>query len=420
MSERRLTGRSVSVPTLEFDVTVSLAERPEIVTDQETLEEHCRRWRALGVFAFDTEFIRDDTYEAALCLIQVTADGTVTLVDPTDDVDPAPFWELVTDPNVVTVVHAGKEDFEVCYRTTGRVPRNVFDVQIAAGFVGHGYPLSLARLVETLLHHRISKAQTLTDWLRRPLTAAQVRYAVEDVLHLPEIYHRLRREIEHIGRTAWVAEEMKCFEDAEFYQAPVEERALRLKGSKKLDGLGLAVLERLIAWRESWARSRNRPLRALMRDDVLVEIARRRPQRESDLAVLRGFPQARNRKLVHELIELIAEASKTPAAQWPQPPERHDDSPMGAAVLDLLSAITQAVCHEQRLSRHLLGGTSRLRELLDYHVGRTSDVPELLRGWRGEFIGRRLLEVVEGRSEIHLSGWPDNPKLAVVSHAPPG
>jgi ribonuclease D len=155
-----------------------------------------------------------------------------------------------------------------------------------------------------------------------------------------------------------------------------------------------------------------------MRDDVLVEIARRRPQRESDLAVLRGFPQARNRKLVHELIELIAEASKTPPAQWPQPPERHDESPMGAAVLDLLSAITQAVCHEQRLSRHLLGGTSRLRELLDYHVGRTSGLPEMLRGWRGEFIGRRLLEVVEGRSEIHLSGWPDNPRLTVVSHAP--
>lgn len=406
------------MPTSEFGLPVSPMERPEIVTDQKSLEQHCRRWREAGVFAFDTEFIRDDTYDAALCLIQVTTDGTVVLVDPTGEVDVSPFWELVTDAGVATIVHAGKEDFEVCYRTTGRVPRNVFDVQIAAGFVGYGCPLSLGRLVEALLHHRISKGQTLTDWLRRPLTAAQIRYAVEDVIYLPEIYHRLQREIEQAGRTAWVVEEMKCFEDAEFYQVPAEERALRLKGSQKLDGLGLAVLERLIVWREGWARSRNRPLRALMRDDVLVEIARRRPQRESDLAVLRGFPQARNRKLVHELIDLIAEASQTPPSQWPKPPERHDDTPMAAAALDLLSAVTQAICHEQRLSRHLLGGTSRLRELLDYQVGRNHELPELLRGWRGEFIGRRLLEIIEGRSEIHFSGWPDHARLTVVSHAP--
>ena len=245
---------------------------PEIITDQAALEAHCCAWREAGVFAFDTEFIRDDTYDAALCLVQVTTDGEVALIDPTADVDVGVFWELVADESIVTVVHAGKEDFEVCLRKTGKVPRNVFDVQIAAGFAGYGYPLSLVRLVESLLHRRISKGQTLTDWLRRPLTAAQVRYAVEDVVYLPDAYRKLREDIDRAGRSGWAAEELKCFEDAEFYRAPAEERTLRLKGSKKLDGLGLAVLARLIEWRDRWAQTRNRPIRALMRDDVLVEI----------------------------------------------------------------------------------------------------------------------------------------------------
>ncbi len=389
---------------------------PEIVTDQPALGRHCRAWREAGVLAFDTEFIRDDTYDAALCLIQVSANSHVVLVDPTAGLDLGVFWDLVLDKSVVTVVHAGKEDFEVCLRTTGQVPRNVYDVQIAAGFVGHGYPLSLVRLVEYLLHGRISKGQTLTDWLRRPLTAAQVRYAVEDVVHLPELYWQLQAEVARAGRAAWAAEEMKCFEDPEFYRAPTEERALRLKGSKRLDGLGLAVLERLVEWRDRWAKSRNRPIRALMRDDVLVEIARRRPQQETDLEVMRGFPQARNRKVIHELLELIAETAKLPKSAWPKPCEPRDDTPMATAMLDLLSAVTQAICYEEKLSRNLLGGTQRLRELLDYHGGLTKEPPALLRGWRKGFMGRRLIALLEGRSELHLSGWPENPRLEVVSH----
>lgn len=389
---------------------------PELVTDTAVLEQHCAAWRRAGVLAFDTEFIRDDTYDAALCLIQVGTEAGVVLIDPTPGVDLRAFWDLVTDESVTTVVHAGKEDFELCLRTSGHVPRNVYDVQVAAGFVGHGYPLSLVRLVENVLHRRISKGQTLTDWLRRPLTAAQTRYAVEDVAHLLELHERLQAEVARLGRTAWVAEEMKCFEDPAFYRAPVEERALRLRGSKKLDGLGLAVLQRLVEWRDRWAKSRNRPIRALMRDDVLVEIARRRPQSATDLEVLRGFPQARNRKVVQELLGVISEAAKLPKGEWPTPCERRDDAPMTTALLDLLSAITVAICHEEQLSRNLLGSTQRLREVLDYQAGLLPERPALLSGWREEFIGRRLLALLEGRSEIHLSGWPDNPRLKVAAH----
>ncbi len=392
-------------------------QQPEIVSDQRTLETRCRGWRAAGCFAFDTEFIRDETYDAALCLIQVTTDESVVLVDPTAGLDVGPFWDLVADQTVVTVVHAGKEDFEVCLRSTGKVPRNVFDVQIAAGFVGHGYPLSLVRLVEQMVRHRISKAQTLTDWLRRPLTPEQIRYAAEDVVYLPEIHRRLRKELETAGRMKWAEEEFKCFEDPVFYHAPPEERVQRLKGSTKLDGLGLLVLERLVDWRDQWAQSRNRPIRALMRDDVLVEIARLRPQQTRNLEVLRGFPQSKNHKLVAELVEIIAEVCRTPKSDWPKPAVRREDSPMTKALLDLLSAVIQATCHDDDLSWSLLGSTQRLRELMDFHAGRLKERPALLRGWREEFIGHRLLDLLEGRSKLHLSGWPDAPRVHLDSSA---
>lgn len=384
---------------------------PELVTDQRALEGYCERWRAAGCFAFDTEFIRDETYDAALCLVQVTSDSEAVLVDPTVPLDLRPFWELVADESVVTIVHAGKEDFEVCLRTTGLVPRNVFDVQIAAGFVGYGYPMSLVRLVERVLHCRITKAQTLTDWLRRPLTPEQVRYAAEDVVHLPALYQHLHKELKKRGRTEWAAEEFRCFEDPDHYRAPPEERAHRLKGSKKLDGLGLLVLERLVQWRDAWARSRNRPTRAMMRDDVLVEIARRRPQKERDLEVLRGFPQARNRKVIREIIELIAEVSRMPKTSWPKPFVRREDSPMHKALLDLLAGVIQGICDAERLNWSLLGSTQRLVELLDYHAGRLSERPELLQGWRAEFIGQRLVDLLEGRSNLHVTGWPDDPHI---------
>lgn len=391
---------------------------PEIVADQKTLEACCRQWRAAGCFAFDTEFIRDETYEAILGLIQVTTGGEVVLVDPTARIDMGVFWELVTDEAVTCVVHAGKEDFEVCLHATGRPPRNVFDVQVAAGLVGYGYPLSLVRLVDQVLDKRITKGQTLTDWLRRPLTDQQVRYAVEDVVHLPTVYEKLSAGLRETGRTGWASEEFKRYEDATIYKPPVEERLFKLKGTKRLDGLGLAVLERLIEWREQWAQRRNRPTRALVRDDVLVEIARRRPQRTSDLEVLRGFPQSRNRKVIRELLDLIEQAGTIPPEQHPQPYRPRQDTPMMKATLDVLSAVARAICHEEQLSHDLLGGTQRLRELLDYELGRLDEQPPLLCGWREHFIGRRLVDLLEGRSELHLSGWPDNPRLDVVSHTP--
>ena len=409
-------------------------QSPQIVSDQQTLEGHCEAWRTAGHFAFDTEFIRDDTYDAKLCLVQVTTDGQVVLIDPTAGLDLGVFWKLVTDESVVTIVHAGKEDFEVCLRATGQVPRNVFDIQIAAGFVGLGYPLSLVRLVERVVHHRISKGQTLTDWLRRPLTPEQLRYAADDVIHLPEMYKTLRASIEKAGRWAWAREEFQRFEDPEFYRAPTEDRVQRLKGSKKLDGLGLLLLEIEAGQGESAAEAAFRapdarpgpsatprttaPGSSIGADSSTIQ--RPRPRQARELEVLRGFPQAKNRKIVGELVDLINAACQVPKSEWPTPLEHREDAPMTKALLDLLLAVIQGICYEERLNWSLLGSPQRLRELLDFHAGRSGEVPPLLRGWREQFIGQRLLDLLEGRSRLHLTGWPDSPRLHLNDRASRG
>jgi len=395
-----------------------LKQQPvEIITEQCDLEQCCAAWRTQGWFTFDTEFIRDDTFVADLCLIQVNDGQRVVLIDPLDGADLGVFWELVTDASIVSVIHAGKEDFEVCLRAAGQPPRNVFDVQVGAGFVGYGYPLSLSRLVQIALHKRLDKGQTLTDWARRPLTDDQLHYAVEDVEYLPAIYRKITGRLERAERTAWAAEEFRRFEDPNTYAPPVEDRLFKLKGSKRLDALGLAVLCELVAWRERWAEARNRPVRALVRDDILVEIAKRRPTEPSQLEVLRGFPQARNPKIVREVIDLVRRAGETPRSSWPTPHKPRDDSPMTKVTLDLLSAYLRALCNEAGIDNDLVGGSQKIRALLDHVAGTSGETPALLTGWRNEFIGERLVDLLRGKCELHLSGWPEKPHLHVVTHA---
>lgn len=391
---------------------------PELVTSQAELERYCTAWRAAGQFAFDTEFIRDDTYDATLCLVQVAVDGEAVLIDPTVGLNLAPFWDLVGDPQIETIVHAGKEDFDLCLRLTGQPPRNVFDIQIAAGFVGLAYPLSLLRLADQLLGRHIAKDQTLTDWLRRPLTDEQLFYALDDVRHLPAMHAKLCRKLEASRRMEWAREEFQRFEQPEFYRPPPEERVYRIKGASRLDGLGLAVLERLIHWRDQWARERNRPTRALIRDDVLCEIARRRPKRQSDLAVLRGFPQAKNPRIIQEIMGIIEEVRALPKTELPDPIPQREETPMMKATLDLLSAALRGICFEQGVSHDLVGSTQKLRDLMTHHRDKT-DGATLLSGWRGAFIGRHLLSLLEGRGQLHFSGWPASPRIEIVEPAKP-
>ena len=374
----------------------------------------CGDIRSEGAFAFDTEFVMEDRYESDLCLIQLASRDTVAIIDPFLGLDISEVWALVADEDVETVVHAGQEDLAICVQHSGAVPRAVFDVQIAAGLVGHDYPISLQKLVHALLGIRLHKSKTLTDWRRRPLSRAQVGYGAEDVCYLLEIHRRLRTALEKRGRTAWAREEFERYEDIAFYRMAEEEKIARIKGTGALTGQQLAVVHEVLAWRDETARRLNRPPRAVLKDHLLVEIARHRVTTPDEIRDLRGI----NIRMadIRALCGIVQKALALPADQWPKVKKSDAGSTDQTILVSLLTAIARSYCQEHDLSYNVTATNRSIRELLKYRVkGNSSDrqAPYLLTGWRRDSVGRLLDDVLAGRKTMRVDTQRGKPILRI-------
>ncbi len=380
----------------------SPAESP-LITTVAGLDDLVRHVREAGRFAFDTEFVSEETFEPNLCLIQVATADRLAVVDPLAVRDLSAFWNLVIDPAIEVVMHAAGEDLRICKIQTGTVPRRVFDVQIAAGLVGPGYPLSLGNLTNARIGVSLAGGETRTDWRRRPLSPAQLRYALDDVRYLLEIADGLKDELARLGRTAWAEAEFADFL-AGIKDRTDEERWRRLSGLNSLNRRGLESARRLAEWRQEDARRSNRPLRSVLRDDLLVAIAKRQPANRRDLEALRDFNRPHLLNKANEIIDVIAAALAVEVDDLPAMAERHDDGPGIAMVVSLLSATLARCCGQERVAIGLVGGAGDLRELIRWQVdGRPNDHrPVLAEGWRKEVCGDTLLDVVAGRRALRV------------------
>ncbi|AMV36874.1 ribonuclease D [Planctomyces sp. SH-PL62] len=364
------------------------------------LVEHIREERRFG---FDTEFVSEDTFEPVLCLIQVATSRRLAVVDPLAVGDLEPFWKVVLDPEIDVVMHAAGEDMRICLMRTGALPARVFDVQIAAGLVGYSYPLSHTNLVGQVLRATISGSETRTDWRRRPLTAAQVRYALDDVRFLLDLQARLGGELDRLGRREWADSEFQDF------MVSVEERAdqdrwRRLPGLHQLNRRALEAARRLSDWREDEARRQNRPMRQVMRDDLLVAVAKRMPASRRDLEALRDFNRPNLIQRSNEILAAIEAARAVPDDQLPELAPRHDDAPGASTVANLLAAALAQCCLENRVAGSLVANTSDLKRLIRWRLDGCPDGrrPSLAEGWRGELCGSLLLDVLDGRRALRV------------------
>lgn len=389
---------------------------PVTITQQDDLAAVCERLAQAGSFAFDTEFIMEDGYQSSVCLIQVATESEVALIDPLADIDTTPFWELVVAPHVSVSLHAGMEDLALCYQLTGKVPANVFDVQIAAGLVGGEYPLSLRRLVQSMLRVRLHKSQTLTDWRRRPLTDAQRSYAVEDVAYVPALHHVLTRRLKRAGRLEWAREEFARFEREATYEPPKQARLQRLKGAGSLDPQGLAVASELLDEREALAEHYDRPARAVVRDHLLVEIARNRWTSPQQICSLRGLHVRRSG--IQRLAEAVKRGLAVPREQWPAPPESVDDTPEEVMLTALLTAVLRSFCHGHRLAFSLLATRQSIRDLVHERTRRGRSPSLLSQGWRAEAVGELLGTVLNGQAALRVTGTRTRPRLEVEAGPP--
>lgn len=380
----------------------------DFVTDNEQLRRLCARIAEDHIFAFDTEFVMEDRFTPDISLVQLASfGGKITLIDPHEVDDLSPLWKLVCDPDIITVVHAGMEDLALCFNRSGDVPRNIFDCQIAAGLVSADYPLSLSRLARNLLRVRLHKSQTLTDWNRRPLSNDQIEYAAADVEHLLGIHQKIVRRLKKYDRVEWLNEEMARFSEPTTYQRGPDESALRLKGARGLDAQKLAVARELVKVRELLAHQYNRPVRAVVRDHLLIEIARHGWTKPEQIRKLRGL-SLRNDAL-RQLAAGVRAALDLPPDQWPKVEVPFEETETEAALSLVISGVVRAYCDRKRIAHQLVASRQAVRD----HVrsvlrGRESDSP-LARGWRAESVGRIVDDLLSGEASIRVDRSAEEP-----------
>jgi len=353
-----------------------------------------------GHFGFDTEFVGEDSYHPLLCLVQVATTDRLILIDPLTAGPLDVFWQLVVDPKIQVIVHAGREEVRLCHLWTGARPGNLFDLQIAAGLVGLNYPIGHGTLVNQLLHIRLSKAETLTEWRNRPLSDDQIRYAFDDVRYLLPLWERLTERLERLGRVDWAQEEFARLGAIAAPDEPAGERWRKLRGLNALDRKRLAIARELFAWREKKAAQTNRPVRSLIRDDLVVEIAKRNSSHERDLAVIRGL----HKRDLAEICEIIERARSLPAEQWPQLVDRDQDPPSVQWVAGLLMAALGDLCARSHVAQSLVASSQDVKQLVRSRFLNQDMPAEVLlgRGWRASHFLPNLLSLLEGRRAIRV------------------
>jgi len=381
----------------------------------EQLTAVCEQARAESRFAFDTEFVMEDRYEPEICLIQLATETTVALIDPFLNLDLAPAWQIVCDPGVETVVHAGQEDLALCVQHTGKLPSNIFDVQIAAGFVGYDYPISLQKLILAVLHIRLHKAKTLTDWRKRPLTPSQLRYAAEDVCHLLDVRRMLHDRLVETARVEWAQEEFRRFEDLALYGREDEDKLRRVKGTAALKGRQITIARELLAWRDELAKHLDRPPRSILKDHLLVEIARLQLSGFSEIRDLRGLNLGDRH--VQALGKVVQQAMTLPVEEDLTKKPSELETPQETVLITLATAVIRSYCLEKKLAYGLVATKKSIGDLIRHrsagHLNRIEDV-ELLNGWRAKTVGALLDDLLAGKRTVRVE--PVNGELLVHVH----
>jgi ribonuclease D len=373
----------------------------QLVTQPEELALCCDYLASCGRFGFDTEFVGEDSYHPRLCLVQVATDERLILIDPLTVGPLDAFWKLIVDPANLVVVHAGREEVRLCRLWTGQKPGNFFDLQIAAALAGLAYPLGHGTLVNQLLRVQLAKAETLTEWRERPLTREQIRYAFDDVRYLLPLWREISARLEKSGRTDWAREEFARLAENAAPDEPSTEKWRKLRGLGSLDRRRLAVVRELFQWREAKAAQTNRPARSIIRDDLIVEIAKRGPIRERDLQVIRGLP----RRDTGEILQTVERARGLPIDECPIPADREQDPAQVGLVANVLLAVLGDVCARRGLAPNFVATNNDVKLLVRARL-QGQPLPDdslLTHGWRAKHILPELLAVLEGRRLVRIN-----------------
>lgn len=350
----------------------------------------------------DTEFMREKTYRAQLCLVQVSAGDDIFIIDPLK-VDTAPVAALVADPEVEVLLHAARQDLELFNDLYGVIPTNIFDVQAAAGFAGYGASLSYGKLVEATLGVALEKGESYTDWCRRPLTENQLKYAGDDVRYLGAIADRLKDELDAGGRLKWALGEMGTLEAPESYAFEPSVAWLRVKGRGTLNGRQLAILRELAAWREEEASRRDIPRGWVVKDPTLIELARRSPTSTNVLRDIRGLNSKEAERSGRAIVAAVERGRDSEAVKTAKPPSRSAQE-RARMLSGLTDAVIRSRCEAAGVATELVVTRSEVEGLLLdlFSGGLVESRHRVLQGWRRGLVGDAILGLAAGKIAVRV------------------
>lgn len=372
----------------------------QYITDRKGLDSLCRTLHQSPRLALDTEFIGEESFVPRLELIQVATEQTAAIIDfPAVQADGSldEFWEIVCRSDVEKIVHAGRQDLDLFAAHAGQIPKPFFDTQIAAAMVGYGAQVAYANLVHRLHGTKLEKAHTFTNWSARPLSCDQLTYALGDVQYLLSIHEHLHGRLTELGRLEWANEEFARLENlvGEKSREP-QERYQRIRGWDSLKPKAAVVLRELAAWRETEARRRNVPRGRILRDEVILQLARHPPKTVEELRSLRGVHPSEAERNGDQMIATIQSALALHPSAWPAMPRDRKPEPESTGLVELLQAVLKARAAAEGIAPSLLATTADVQALIESKRRRVpADLP-LLRGWRRQLVGELVLQVLQG------------------------
>ena len=370
----------------------------QIITTSTDLTAAIATLKTAPVIAVDTEFMREKTYWPQLCLVQIASQDGTFLIDPLPNkLDLHPLAELWGSASIHKIFHAGGQDVQILYDACGVAPAPYFDTQDAAALIGLPEQIGYGALIQRLLHVELAKADSFTDWSRRPLTDTQVDYAAEDVSWLLKVYPVLYAELQSLGRETWLDEEFARRVSPAALEIDLRAQFRRLKRVASLKPHQLAIARELAAWREEEAMRRDLPKRWLLSDEAILEIARKAPGSAEELARLRGVGASVKHSL-DRIVSAVQRGQRCPQEDWPSLPERRKPEGDFAATVDLMAALVRKRAQENRLSTSLLAP----RALLESYALEHDESSPLMQGWRRALIGEELTRLLDGEIGLCL------------------
>jgi ribonuclease D len=372
----------------------------DLITTTNALSAACSRLSQHPFVTVDTEFLRETTYYPKLCLIQMAGPEAADafLIDPlAEDLSLEPFMALMADPNVVKVFHSARQDLEIIWNLGGIVPEPLFDSQVAAMVCGYGDSVSYEQLVNDLAKAKVDKSSRFTDWSRRPLSDAQLTYALSDVTHLVKVYEALIDQLQKNGRLEWLAEEMAILTSPETYQADPENAWRRLAGRLRKPR-EVAVLMEIAAWREREAQSRDVPRGRILKDDALIDLAVSAPRNVEALGRLRSIPNGFERSRTGaDILEAVERGVARDPATVPMP-ERSRGRGNTGSIVDLLKVLLKAIAEQEGVAPKIIATVEELEAIAESDA---ADVPSL-HGWRRKLFGEKALALKNGELGLVL------------------